>query len=290
MKQEQREIPINQIHSKDNYRKTFNEKSLNELAQSVKENGVIQPILVRPDTKGFAIVAGERRYRAAVIAGLVTIPALVREVSDDVEVLKTQIIENVQREGVPYMEEAYGLQKLRDKGAFDVKEIASMIGKTESYVYYMLKLTAMSPDARTIAEKGWLGKGVAWEIAKLPNEDDQTKAANDLARTKRDKLITASTARTYIADNFGDGDGALRKKRVAKFGLGSHTDYAANWKHHLVRFSIEQFENFKTIVRGRTETAVLSEAVDIVMRNGGARVEIGGGKNRATTELTAVAG
>lgn len=265
MQPEFKQIPINQIHTANNYRKTFHEKSLKELAQSIKENGVLEPIIVRPNASGFEIIAGERRFRASGLAGLVTIPAIVRDVADQ-DVLRLQIIENVQREGVPFMEEAYGIQRLRHEATLDVAEIASIVGKSDSYVYMMLKLTQMSDEARTIAEKGWISKAVAWHIAKLPNTDFQTKAACDLARTKRSKLVTESTAKSYINDNFvGDTYKALRKQRVKSFG---NNDYAANWKYHLVRLDAAQFEEFKKIVRGRTEIAVISEAVDIVMRGG----------------------
>lgn len=275
-KQELKEIPINQIDTKNNYRKTFNERSLAELARSVKSNGVIQPIVLRPNGERYFLVAGERRLRAAQIAGLVTIPAVIRSDTDEVKLLEIQLVENIQKEAVPFMEEAYGLAELRDKGAFDVKEIADMIGKSENYVYHMLRVATMAPDARTIAEKGWIGKGVAWEISKLQNEDDQTKAANDLARTQKDKQITTSGAKAYIQDNFGDSPGALRKKRVASFGPRGADDFAANWKYHLVRFNSEQFEAFKRIVRGRTETDVLSEAVDMIMRDNDTQVVTGG--------------
>jgi len=263
-----KQIPINQIHVAANYRKTFNEKTLKELAGSIKENGVLEPIILRPNGKGFQIVAGERRYRASIIAGLVTIPAVVREVAD-ADILKLQIIENVQREGVPYMEEAYGVKKLREDCSYDVKEIAKMVGKSEAYIYMMIQLTRMSEDARVIAEKGWISKAVAWHISRLTSPAFQTQAANDLARTKKDKLITESGAKQYIQDNFGSGDTdqAMRKKRVAQFGAGS--EFTANWKHHLVRFTGDQFENFKKVVRGRSETEVLAEAVDVVMRGGG---------------------
>lgn len=266
MKQELREIPINQIDVEDNYRKTFDEKKLAELAQSIRKNGVIQPVVLRPKGDRFVLVAGERRLRASKLADKVLIPAVIRELSDSVDIIELQLIENIQKEDVSYMEEAYGLQKLRDKGSLDVKEIARRIGKSEAYVYYAIRLTTMSPTARDLCEKGWIGRGAAFEISKLKDEDQQTQAANDLARTHKERLITASGAKNYIRDNFGDSAGALTKKRVEKFGLGSHVDYAANWKHHLVRFENHQFERFRAIVRGRTENAVLSEAVDLVMR------------------------
>lgn len=281
MKQEYQEIPVNKIDVESNYRSTFDEKSLAGLARSIRKNGVIQPIVVRPKGKRFILVAGERRLRASKLADKVTIPAVIREMDDVVDIIELQLVENIQKEGVPFMEEAYGLHKLRDKGALDIKEIAERIGKSDAYVYMQLKVASMSPDARNIAEKGWISKGVAWEICKLTNEDDQTKAANDLARTSREKLITVSGAKNYVRDNFGDSAQALRTKRISSFGPKSVTDFAANWKHHLTRFTTDQFEKWKAIVRGRTENAVLSEAVDAVMRESGTQVEIGGGKSRA---------
>ena len=266
MQQELKEIPVNKIDIEENYRKTFNEKTLAELAQSIRKNGVIQPIVVRPHGDRYVLVAGERRVRASKLADKVTIPAVIRDLTDAVEIIELQLIENIQKEGVSYMEEAYGLQKLRDKGTLDVKEIAKRIGKSEAYVYYAIRLTAMSEEARKFCEKGWIGKGAAFELAKLKNEAQQTQAANDLARTNREKLITSSGAKHYIRDNFGgESANALRKRRVSKFGSGSN-DYTANWKYHLVRFTADQFERFKNIVRGRTETEVISEAVDLVMR------------------------
>lgn len=262
-KQEFRELPINQIHTRENYRKKFHDKTLKELSQSIKQNGILEPVIVRPNNSGFELVAGERRFRAATIAGLVTIPAIIREIADD-DILRLQIIENVQREGVQFMDEAYAINKLRNECSLDVAEIAAQLGKSDAYVYYTLRLCEMSDTARTIAEKGWISKAVAWHIAKLKDPDQQDQAANDLARTQSSKLVTENGAKSYIRDHFQTDSGPkLRRTRVETIG-GS--DYAANWKRYLVNFDCEQFERFKKIVRGRTETAVLSEAVDLVMR------------------------
>lgn len=273
MKQELKEIAINKIDVEENYRKTFDEKKLAELSKSIRKNGVIQPIVVRIKGDRFSLIAGERRLRASILADKVTIPAVVREIDDHAYAIELQLIENIQKEQVPYMEEAYGFARLREAGILDVKEIAERIGKHENYVYVALQLTRMAEDARRIAERGWISKGVAWEIAKLKDSEQQEKAANDLTRTRGDMLITASGAKNYIRDHFGDSAGAMQKRRVADLGPGSN-DYAANWKHHLVRFTGEQFEEFKKIVRGRTEIAVISEAVDAVMRETGTRVSI----------------
>jgi ParB family chromosome partitioning protein len=261
MKGELKEIPINQIHARSNYRKTFKDNTLKELAQSIKENGVIEPIVVRPNETGFEIIAGERRYRASQIAGLVTIPAIVRDVAD-ADVLRVQIIENVQREGVPYMEEAYALKKLRDECVLDVNEISRIIGKSEAYVYVQLKLTSMPDEVQTIMKNGWVNKGVAWEIAKLKDPAQQLQAAKDLARTKTGEQLTASRARFYIGETF---NGKGKRRGRASFQRAGGNDYHANWKHYLVHFRAEQFERFKKIVRGRTETDVIAEAVGLVM-------------------------
>lgn len=273
MIQELKEVPINKIDIEHNYRKTFDEKKLAELAKSIRKNGVIQPIVVRLNGDRFTLVAGERRLRASKLADKVTIPAVVREIDEAAYAIELQLIENIQKEQVPYMEEAYGLARLRDEGILDIKEIADRLGKSEAYVYVSIQLTKLPEDVRTIAEKGWISKGVTYEITKLKDPAQQIQAANDLARTGKEKQITQSGAKHYIRDNFGDRSaGAMRKARKATYGDGS--DFAANWKHHLVRFNTEQFESFKTKVRGRTETAVLAEAVDFVMRETGTRVEL----------------
>lgn len=272
MQQELKDVAINRIDVEENYRKTFNEKALSELAQSIRKNGVIQPVVLRTNGDRYILVAGERRLRASKLADRVTIPAVIRDIDDTTESIELQLIENIQKEAVGYMEEAYGLQRLRDQGSLDVKEIAKRIGKSEAYVYYALRLTAMAPEAREMCEKGWIGRGAAYEISKLKRHDQQIQAATDLARAKKDKLITQNGAKHYIRDTFGDSARALKRARVASFG--DHSDYAANWKHHLVRFTTEQFDAFKQIVRGRTETAVIAEAVDAVMRDYGTRLDL----------------
>jgi len=264
MNQQLAEIPLNQIHTISNYRKTFRDKSLNELAASIKANGILEPIIVRPKGKHYEIVAGERRVRASLLAGLVTIPAVIRDVSES-DFLRLQIIENVQRENVPFMEEAYAIKKLRDDLSLDLDEIVKIIGKSQAYVYYKLRLCEMSDEARSIAEKGWISKSVAWEIAKLPDKDQQTQAATATARPSASKLVSVSGVKNYIRDNIlENSSGSLRKKRVASGSRAS--SYAQNWKYYLVRLTAEQFSRFKDICRGRTETGVLAEAVDLVMR------------------------
>jgi ParB family chromosome partitioning protein len=273
VEKEFREIPINQVRVKDNYRKTFNETSIAELAASIKANGIVEPLIVRPLADGFSIVAGERRWRAAQIAGLVTVPCIVRELTDE-EVLKLQLIENVQREGVPFMEEAYGIARLRDELSLDVAEICKIVGKSDAWVYSTLTLTRMDSEAQRLASNGFLTKGVATLIARLGDRQDQCKAANALARTQRGKMVDVRFAREYIAKHIeADGRKRLRTNKNA-IQRENGNDYCSNWKKYLVNFSTVQFEYFKAIVRGRTDVPTLSEAVEQVMIEKGSSVEV----------------
>lgn len=199
--QELKNLPINKIRVKENYRKTFDEKSLKELAVSISENGVLEPIIVYKNGSGFVIIAGERRFRASKMANLVTIPAIIRNVSE-LDAQKFQLIENVQREDVPFMEEAYGIKNLRDKHALNASEISKMLGKSEGYIYKLLQLTEMTEYARKIASAGYITKSVALIIAKLPKAEYQDQAVADLQRKTKDNLIAARTARRYVQDNF----------------------------------------------------------------------------------------
>jgi ParB family chromosome partitioning protein len=259
------ELPLNQIKVKENYRKTFSDKSLKELALSIKQNGVLEPVLVYPNDEGFYLIAGERRVRAAYLAKLATIPAIVREPVSDKEFLKLQLIENIQREGVQYMEEAYGLRELRERCDLDISELAKFIGKSEMYVNTMIKLTNMAPAAQEAARKVQISKSVAFHIARLPHPDYQKQAALDLKRDHKDKLITEWTARKYIQKNFPDT--GLCRPRKSKLEKAEGNDFEANWKKYLITFNCRQFEQWKQILKGRIDTQSFSEAIGMVMRD-----------------------
>ncbi|MEC8831894.1 MAG: ParB/RepB/Spo0J family partition protein, partial [Bacteroidota bacterium] len=117
--------------------KTFDAQSLEHLAQSITEHGVLQPITVRKSDDGYIIVMGERRYRASKLAGLTTIPAMVRDYVDT-EVLEVQIIENLQRKDVEPTEEAEAIQFLLDR--YEPNEIAKRLGRSENYIRQRIKL------------------------------------------------------------------------------------------------------------------------------------------------------
>lgn len=271
------EIPINSIKFTKNYRHTFPEKTLRELAQSIRQHGIIEPIVVRERTGGYyELIAGERRTRAAEIAGLVTVPARIVEATD-AEVLELQLVENVQREVVPYYEEALALKRLQDDPYnYDVQEIAKKIGKSDQYVYYQLKLTQMCHIARQVFERGEVSKTVAWLLSREPDENIQANAATALRRENKSKLVGERAARQYLEDlrngRFNDRNIdvsnsiiANPRKKTKKFYTPDASDFRMNWKKYLVQFTPDQFIEFKNEIGGKTDTLIWAKAVDTVM-------------------------
>lgn len=144
-------------------RKTFVEDDLNDLIASVKEKGILQPILVRPvagDTNAFEIVAGERRWRAAQAAKLHEVPVVVRELGD-AEALEVAIIENVQRSDLNAMEEAAGYQELMDRFGYTQEKMAAEVGKSRPHVANTLRLLKLPEPVRALVREGKLTAGHA---------------------------------------------------------------------------------------------------------------------------------
>lgn len=128
-----------------NPRKTFNQKKLEELAESITSVGIIQPLTLRKKGRGYELIAGERRFRAAQIAGLKTVPATIRELTDE-QALEIMLLENMQREDVNPLEEGFGFKALRDINGMKPKDIAGRIGKSTDYVLDRIRLTLLIPE------------------------------------------------------------------------------------------------------------------------------------------------
>ena len=156
-----------------NPRKRFDETSLYELAESIKQQGVLQPITVRPvdGTDRYGIVFGERRYRASVIAGRDEIPAIVTELSDE-EAEEMAITENLQRKDVTPVEEAAAYQRLIESGRHTVQTLAQLFGKNENYIRTRLKLTALIPEIAALLDADEITISVAAETCRY-GEDIQ---------------------------------------------------------------------------------------------------------------------
>ena len=160
-KEKSSEILLSQIRANQYQPRTsFDQKKLEELAESIKKHGVIQPVLVRNDGKGFELVAGERRFRAAKLAKLKKIPVVVSNISD-VQSLEIAILENIQREDLNPLEVAKGYQRLKDEFGYTQEAVAKSVGKPRSSVANSLRLLTLSPKIQDEIDKGVISEGHA---------------------------------------------------------------------------------------------------------------------------------
>ena len=154
-------------------RKEFSEEKIQELAQSIKENGLIQPIIVRKSpVLGYEILAGERRYRASIVAGLSEVPVIVKQLSDQ-DMMLHSIIENLQRENLNPIEEAKAYQSLIDKG-FTHTEIAEKMGKSRPYITNLVRLLGLPKHILTEVESGKLSQAHARLLIQLSSDKQDT--------------------------------------------------------------------------------------------------------------------
>lgn len=163
-------LSINEIvPNKDQPRKTFDEVALQELADSIKQHGVLQPLLVRPmPTGGYQLVAGERRWRASRMAELKEVPVIIKELSDT-QAMEIAIIENLQREDLNPIEEAEGLQALIDKCGYTQEEVAVSVGKSRPAITNSLRLLRLPNEVRDMAKDGVISAGHARALLAFEN-------------------------------------------------------------------------------------------------------------------------
>ena len=202
--------------SPTNPRKRFDEAKLNELAESIKTQGVLQPLLVRQistpsgwpfpskekELPRYEIVAGERRYRAAKLAGLAEVPCFVRDLTD-VQVLHAQVIENLQRDDLHPLEEAEGYEKLIELHGSTADSLAGEIGKSKGYIYARLKLCALVTEARTAFFDGLLDASTALLIARIPVAKLQIQALKAITKKDwQDNVMSFRSARDLIQRDY----------------------------------------------------------------------------------------
>lgn len=157
-------------------RKTFDDDKLAELADSIRQNGVLQPILVRRKGQKYEIVAGERRYQASKLAGLKEIPAVVREIDDD-KVFQLALIENLQRSDLSPIEEAKGYKQLLTSRSLTQEELAKILSKSRSAIANTLRLMDLPVEVQHMMEQGLLTAGHARAILAVPSEEGRIKLA-----------------------------------------------------------------------------------------------------------------
>lgn len=172
------ELKINDISpNSDQPRKQFKEEALQELADSIKENGVIQPIIVSKRGTGYRIVAGERRWRASRLAGLKVIPAIVRDLTDQ-QTMEQALIENIQRQDLNPLEEAFAMDNLMKEHGLTQEALAKKLGKSRPAIANTLRLINIDESLQDFVRNGDLSAGHARALLAITDKDEQKKAAD----------------------------------------------------------------------------------------------------------------
>ena len=230
-------VPIERVRpNPDQPRRAFTQEALQELAASIAEKGIIQPLIVRPEPGGegaFQIVAGERRWRAAQIAQLHEIPIIVREF-DDTEVLEVAIIENIQRADLNPIEEATGYRQLMDRFDQTQEHLATAMGKSRSHIANLMRLLTLPDEVQSMLRDGSLSAGHA---RALINREDAVQIARDIVRQglsvrdveqrTRKKRSQSGAATRKVSEKDADTK-ALESDLSAALGMSVTIDHDAD--------------------------------------------------------------
>ncbi len=205
-------IPVNEI-TKNPYqpRKKFDDEKLNEMVQSIKEHGIIQPVVVRKKEKGYELVAGERRFRASQLAQLNKIPAIIKDFSDS-EMLEISLIENVQRENLNPLEEAEAYKQLMDQFGFTQNNIASRLGKSRPLIANTLRLLSLGKEVKEYLRGGKISAGHARALVSVEDLEMQNEIANEIVK----KNLTVRQIEDVIQHKKEKKPGQPKKEKKVK--------------------------------------------------------------------------
>ena len=232
-------LPLREIEpDPEQPRKRFDDDALNQLADSITENGLLQPIAVRPKKvgPGYIIIAGERRWRAARLAGLDEVPVIIKDVTDE-QAAALALIENLQREDLDPIEVAEGCKQLIEKYGLTQESAARRLGKSRSAVTNSLRLLALPDDVRRMVSAGQLSFGHAKVLLGLPNEDLMRQAAEEVVAQNLNVRQTEALCKKLMKppkmptglkqDNFTRPKRAIEVEAALKEVTGSevHVDY-----------------------------------------------------------------
>lgn len=178
------ELRINDIEpNKEQPRKHFKQEKLEALAESIKQHGVIQPIIVKKEDEGYNIIAGERRWRAAKLAGLRTIPSIIKDISSR-ETMEIALIENLQREDLNPIEEAEAYQKLMDEHGLTQEALSKVVGKSRAAIANSVRLLSLTDKIREMLIEELLTPGHARTLINIEDEEKQQSLADDIVERK----------------------------------------------------------------------------------------------------------
>lgn len=238
-------------------RREFSQEQLQELAVSIQEHGVLHPVVVRPKGDGFELVVGERRYRACQMLGWERIPAIVRELND-VEVAEIALIENLQREGLNFFEEAEGYKRLLEEFGLTQEELAKKLGKSQSAVANKLRLLRFEPPVREVISREMLSERHARALLKVEGVEKQLEVLRqiierDLNVRETELLIEAILSGNARVDNKKD-------KRRTQSMKGVYKDY------RLLRNSVKKLVDQMNADGAKVEFEEVEEGTFVEMR------------------------
>lgn len=260
------EIPVEWINTGPwQPRRIFDQESLAELANSIRQKGIVQPVLVRPNPRRaarFELIAGERRWRAAQLAQLYVIPAIVRDFSDT-EAYEIALIENIQRADLSAIEEAQGYQKLLEHHNYTQEQLSEIIGKSRSHIANFLRLLALPPKVQDMVVAGTLTMG---QVRPIINHDDCLALAMHIARkglsarqaeilAKKSSITKSGTSKsgtsksgTSNTQDVSPDIKALQDRAAAKLGLAVKIDWDSAKDKGVLQLKCESLEQMDEIL------------------------------------------
>ena len=236
-------------------RKVFNDEALMELANSIKEHGVFQPIIVKKSIKGYEIIAGERRVRASKLAGLEKIPAIIRDFSDE-QMMEIALLENLQRENLSAIEEAYAYKSMLEKLNLTQDELSKKVGKSRSHVTNILGLLRLPLEIQKLVSLGKISMAHARILSKLENQE--------MIKDFADKIVNDKLSVREL-EGMTSGEAIEKKVKISRREpIGSNSDY--KYVEDMLRDKLDtrvRIHDGKIEIRF-TNTADLNRILDII--------------------------
>ena len=247
-------ININDIKPNEGQpRKTFDEEKIGELADSIQEHGLIQPIVLRKAAKGYEIVAGERRWRACRKAGLKEVPCIIKELTDEENML-IAIIENMQREDLNPIEEAEGLNQMIVTYGLTQAEVSKSVGKSRPYITNVLRLLKLPEEVRALVSDGELSAGHARAIAGVSGKAAQIKIAEKIVKEglsvrETEKLIKELDAPAKPAKRKPEKNADVKRvEEDLKAVLGTRVNLAQSGKKGKIEIEYYSREELERLI------------------------------------------
>ena len=255
-------VKITEIErNKKQPRRTFPKESLQELAESIRQFGVLQPLLVKAAGSRFMIIAGERRWRAAKLAGLKEVPVLVRDYSDQ-EILEISLIENIQREDLDVIEEAQAYQRLLEEFGYRQEDLAAKLSKSRTVITNRMRLLRLPESVRELLREGKLSEGHARAILALEKPEDQEAAArlvaeNGLSVRETEKLVKRLQApekeKAVLQESPGDAAAYEKLAEELQNAIGSRVQIRRQGKGKgritIDYYSLEELERIAEMLK-----------------------------------------